>query len=194
MQRVMGGPEGSLWHPGYFTGRFYTPNPAPSTDLLITASQLYYAPITIYKTCTIDQLIVRTSVAGSAGARARLGLYADNGSGQPVSLLSACTVEINVDSGAPAALTGTLTTPQIVRPGLVWAAMATDAAATQGTFRASLAMGGAGYIIGASTAANALTGAGCTGYSHAYAYAALPATASALSSSGVTPFFAFRVA
>ena len=120
---------------GMKVGNYYTTGAGQSTTVFPEAD-MRCAPIVIGRPGTIDAIAISITGAGTAGAVVRLGLYADDGTGElPGALLSECTA--TVDGTAIGAVAKTLTTPQKVQAGQkVWvAAVVQGGAVTRPTVR-----------------------------------------------------------
>lgn len=98
------------------SGLYYTPNGTPST-LVVTQNRMYCQPFWVGNAITLDRIGIGFTTAAS-GSAVRLGIYADNGSGYPGSLV--------LDAGTVATATGTgepeITINQALTPGLYWLA------------------------------------------------------------------------
>lgn len=80
-------------------------------------------PLVVPDSATLDRIGVNCSTAG-AGSLARLGLYRDNGSGKPGSLLlQAGTVDLSTTGNK------TIVINQVLRPGIYWVACLIEGAA-----------------------------------------------------------------
>jgi hypothetical protein len=105
------------------TGKFYT-LPGAGTTAAPTNGTVHCTPFIVNATQTFTALAVNVTVAGTSGvALTRLGIYSDNGSGYPGSLL--------VDAGTVASdTTGwkTVTISQSLAPGIYWLVAVTQGA------------------------------------------------------------------
>lgn len=163
-------------------GRFYTPWTASTSSAIPAADTLELLPFYVPAGAMLDRLGVDVTIAGTAGAVVRLGVYTDDGNGRPDALLlDAGTVAATavgqplIDlSAAPfafpaaglfwigGAVQGGAGTRPTVRRGVSMGVpvSGTTAAQTAGT-PAGYTLGGVGGALPASAAAAALFGAGC---------------------------------
>jgi hypothetical protein len=111
---------------------WYLPPPCTTVAQLATVAQMRMHPLVLTQPQTLDQLIIETTVAGSATAVTRLGVYASAANGQPGALLlDAGTVDSTV---TPAVLTKGITLA--LAAGVYWLAAVTQGApATGPTYR-----------------------------------------------------------
>ena len=68
----------------------------------ITADRLYYMPMCVTSTISLDQLVVEVTIAGAGGTVARLGIYNADTDWQPTSLVedSGLTATVPLDAAA----------------------------------------------------------------------------------------------
>lgn len=154
--------------PGWTSGRYYfCPNTnSVSTSAALGNGTLRAVPFYVPNTIAITKVGSEITGAGDAGSKLRLGIYADDGTGRPSSLV--------VDAGQIAADSATvqeitLGTPVTLGPGWYWAAAAVQAVTvTQPTVRLASIMtaptdcGGTIPAAGQGTygwGANGITGA-----------------------------------
>lgn len=124
---LIGGNQGNGLSPSWAVGRYYF---CPNTNSLSTSATLgnstlralaFYVPNTV----SITKIGAEITSAGEAGSKLRLGIYSDDGTGRPGSLL--------VDAGQIAGDSATvqeitLATPLSIGPGWYWAAGAVQSA------------------------------------------------------------------
>ena len=169
------------------SGAWYAPQATlvGATNRSLATGTLFYVPLWVPR-CAIDALAVKVTVVGAAGALIRLGLYADDGQGQPGALIE--------DAGTgDATILGViqlaLSAPRSVA-GLVWLGAVGQVAASSTIIGFLSAMGGS---VSASTADIALSNSLTTFY-QASVGGALPANAaSTLAVSGTGPRIVTRV-
>lgn len=82
--------------PRLYTGtRYYSVDQGVAATMSIAQSSLYALPFIPPVNCTLNNVNINVNVAGAAGAVCRFGLFADNGSGYPGTLiLDAGTVSV----------------------------------------------------------------------------------------------------
>lgn len=156
--------------------RWYLPSDNASTlsGVNHTTPSVFFAPMVVEKTITIDAIAVEVTTAGIAGSFCRFGIYNGNASTcEPTTLI--------VDSGDVAASTTgvktfVLGTPITLQPGLYFTALSTGSS-TQHQFR-SMAVSSFATVIGQASAGGANQGSYINGTRAAYG--ALPANASSL--------------
>jgi hypothetical protein len=164
----------------YFVGQMVTGrvSGAANTTLALPANQLQAYPIRILRAITISTLstIITTAAAGSTF---RVGIYNDNGSLYPSTLVTGSDAGLMVGTATGAQATN-LSPAITLQPGLYWLAICTNVSFT---IRA-LALGAVSSILGDLTALGASSGA--TGRAISFTFAAMPttfpATASLISS------------
>lgn len=114
------------------SGLWYAP-PCTVTTVTLQQGVVYYLPVYFDRVTALSGLGLEVTTAGSAGSVVSLGLYADNGTGQPGVLI--------LDAGQIDGTSATVQTKAItahVGPGIVWlAACGLGSPATQPTVRAS---------------------------------------------------------
>ncbi len=156
--------------------RWYLPSDNASTLSSVnhTTPSVFFVPMVIEKTITIDAIAVEVTTAGIAGSFCRFGIYnGDAASCNPTTLI--------VDSGdISASTTGVKTfvlgTPITLQPGLYFTALSTGSS-TQHQFR-SMAVSSFATVIGQASAGGANQGSYINGTRASYG--ALPANASSL--------------
>lgn len=120
------------WQPGYLTGNYYFCNSyfGPSTNSGLGFGTLRVTAWTVHSAVTITRLFAEHTVA-QTGTTLRIGIYADNGSGQPGALvLDAGTINTANTAGVQE-----ITVSQALTPGLYWVGGAVQGAGTQPTIR-----------------------------------------------------------
>lgn len=142
------------------TRYYFAASPGSAGTMTPTNGRLTATPVFFGKSVAIDALFAETTTAGNAGAQLRLGIYADDGTGDPGALI--------IDGGtvpADAAAVAQVVIPATtLAPGLYWFAVAIqNAAATAPVVRAvsgsatlphhagSAALPGAGAAVVAAT-------------------------------------------
>lgn len=182
----------------WVTGRFYgLPLGVTPVAVLTVASTLYAYPIYIPNTVTISTLNISVTT-GQTGGACHIGLYKDNGSGYPSTLV--------FDSGAISGLTSTtvvtstLSPTQTVNAGWYWVASIFTASATMPSVIGSTSnyASSINARLGSNSAANALatSGEAATGISVSGTYGSLPSTfttGATLTLNAATPLFALGV-
>jgi len=100
---------------GATANRYYGPMIAGATaTAAMTLNVIYASPFAVVKTITLDRIAINVTTA-AAGATARLGIYADDGTTYPGSLvLDAGTVDVSTTGMK------TITISQELTPGLYW--------------------------------------------------------------------------
>ncbi|NIJ07252.1 hypothetical protein FHS31_000848 [Sphingomonas vulcanisoli] len=165
-------------NPTYLSGLSYR-QPGAITTFTGTTNVVYYTPLVIYSTVTINALTV--SVATGAAGNARIGLYSnDPTQNGPLTKLGEVTTP--VDTTNAATLTGTM--PAItLAPGLYWTAVLFNATPTMTSLAASDAEQLVQSFIGTNSVSTLFAGsAQATGWTQPQTYASgLPATASSIS-------------
>jgi hypothetical protein len=145
---------------GYYYGSFI--NATALTTLALSANILYAVPIIIQERSTWTGIAINVTSAGASGTKARLGIYSDNGSGYPSSLVVNAG-EVTVDStGVKELSLGSLT----LIPGVYWLSICSSGAPTV----LAVAPAGAIPILGTDLASLYL------GWSISYTYGTLPST------------------
>jgi hypothetical protein len=155
------------------------------TGTPITHQVLYYTPIFISQTTTLDRLAIFTGATFSGSSTVRVGIYNDT-NGQPSTLL------LDAGTVAPVAASAgyTITINQTLSTGFYWLAFC-----QQGTAPTASIYGGAasstsqgGNLLFAATTVNGtlITGFNQTGVTGAFA------NAGTIAVSGSTPYVWFR--
>ncbi len=102
---------------GFTAGRYFFPHSAALTTTAGTLNRLTAVPFLVGKTTTFDRIAVEVTAFIASGLQ-RLGIYGDNGSGSPGSLvLDAGTVSTDTPNGAKE-----ITISQSLTPGVYWLA------------------------------------------------------------------------
>lgn len=121
----------SLYLPAWVAGRYYGVGATLRASAIPAEASAVYTPLAVPADSSIDRIAVDVITAGGAGAVMRLGLYNDNGTGRPGTLLlDAGTVDVST--------TGTkeIIVAQALSAGLIWmVAVVQGAAATRPTMR-----------------------------------------------------------
>lgn len=113
------------------SGRYYSQDGGSRDTAVMGASTVAFAPLYVEDALTIDRLAIDVTVASTAGGKARLGIYNDDGTGYPNALLlDGGTVAADA-AATPEATVGPYTLPR----GLYWLAVRSDASATSPTVR-----------------------------------------------------------
>jgi hypothetical protein len=134
-----------------------------ATTLAITANVMYYAPILVTTSITIDQLQLVVTVAGAAGKLVRMGIYNADTDWQPTSLvLDAGTVLVDTTG------VKSISISQVLPPGRYITALVSDGTPTLRSLRAGARY--TGYVL--STGANPYISDETFGF----AFGVLPAT------------------
>lgn len=170
---------------------YYASSPGSvGTNAALGVGTLRASPSIIHRTTTLDRIGADITVVGEAGSKLRLGIYADDGAGQPGALVLDGG-QIAGDSATVQALTISIT----LSPGVYWwAAVVQTVTTTQPTVRtsngwtppipifSSTALPGAGGLIAG------VSGTGVTG--------ALPVTfpTTGFAATATVPRLFFRVA
>lgn len=110
----------------------YVRTPGAASTGAGSLDQLYLTPVYLYAGESFDRIACETTAAGGAGAVARLGVYADDGTGKPGPLI--------FDSGTVATDPAASIRPIVIAwtvpvSGLYWIAVNTGGNANSGTFR-----------------------------------------------------------
>jgi hypothetical protein len=177
--------------PAVRSGFYYYPAGQNSITTLATlgVGTLRIAPAVIPRAITIDRLGAEITAVGEAGSKLRIGIYADDGTGKPGSLLLDAG-QINGDS----ATVQEITVNQTLNPGIYWfGAVVQAVTTTQPTVRI-IANWTPPILMGISTS---LPGAGATvlGLSMSGVTGALPGTFSTTpGSSASIPRLFYRIA
>lgn len=155
-----------LLYPPFVSGYYYRTPPSSSTygTVALGSGVLTAAPFYVPASCTIDRLGADVSTIGDAGSKVRLGIYADDGSFRPGTLV--------LDAGqilGDSATVQTITVSQALTRGWYWfgsaAQSVTVTAPTMRTLSALAVQGvGTASIYGAGSSRigytkNAVTGA-----------------------------------
>ena len=144
--------------------------------VLLLKDIIYFTPHPVPVERTIDRIACYASVVGDAAARVRMGIYADDGTGNPGALL-VDGGEMNFSSGVgikAAVVALTLPTP------LVWLAFTQTFTAVSPTV--AIASGAEGCPLGVGGDLGAIGGG-----TVANAYGALPAAAPAITTLSANP-------
>lgn len=166
------------------TGNYYLCNgqASPGTSAVLGNGILRLCPWQVPNAVTLTKIGAEVTAVGQAASTVRLGIYADNGYGQPASLI--------LDAGTiagDAVGVQELTISQPLAPGLYWVGAAIQGA---GTTQPTVRVPGTGYTPTINVAQNAIPGSAASwiGYQQvAGVPGALPATLSALSVVGTAP-------
>ena len=118
-----------------------------------TVNRLYYDPWFLSEEQTITAVGLDMSAAGTASNVLRIGIFDDNGSHAPGTLLAQSTVA----GDGIAMLTWTLGTPQAVGPGIFWIAVGPQGSGSGGTVRGAIIANPFSVDIGESGASFAST-------------------------------------
>ncbi len=116
-------PSPIIWQPPQ-TGEYTTGllNARQSSSGTMTADTLWAVPCVLPTAGSYSDMRIRVDT-GNAGANARLGVYADDGSGSPGALIE----EAGTFTPTAAAFYEVdFAAPRILGPGLLWLAMLTD--------------------------------------------------------------------
>jgi hypothetical protein len=164
--------------PGRF---FFAASPGASGTIATTNGRLTATPVFFAKPVTIDALFAEVTAAGNAGAQVCLGIYADDGTGDPGALL--------VDGGtvaADAVAVAQVTFSAItLQPGMYWFAAAIQNAGTAApTLRSVSGSATAAHHPGSSTLPGAAAAIVCATHSATVTSGGLPATWSPNASPG----------
>ncbi len=172
---------GARLTPGYYIG----PQGAGRSTLAMVASTEYASPVHIAGSGTLARIGLEVTVA-AAGSTVRLGIRADNGTGQPGTLL----VDAGTVDGSVASSSGTeLTISQPVTPGLYWFTATAQGGAP--TIRAAL---GDLYPAAGNSLASALSAVPNAGYATgATVTGALPNSFTVGLPRGVVPRIVVRI-
>jgi hypothetical protein len=160
---------------------------APSAQA-ITAGQLRAHPILIRRAVTITELRAEVTVIGAASTF-RLGIYRDNGSLYPGSLVAGSDVSTIVSS-VVGVKTVTFASPIVLSPGLYWVVINTAVAFTIRAIPVSACLPILGSLVTIGTAAP------ITGYTIGFAFAAMPSVypaSAAFLNNSLAPWVIFRV-
>lgn len=158
--------DNNLVVPGteFVVGRYTVP-PVSQANSAITLNSFRVYPIQIRRRTTIDRIGISVTT-GQASGVVRLGIYRDNGSGLPGTLL---TDFGTVDASATA--TPTLTVSQTIEPGRYWIGGASQGSATAPTVQANT-----GSLPGITAVSLSEASANLNGYEMTGVSGALPAT------------------
>jgi len=120
--------------PPWQSGRYYTPIWGSTGTQLLTSNQLRLACFYVPNQVTLSRIGAEITLAGEAGAVLRLGIYADDGTGQPGALVvDAGTVPADVAAVVETVINVTL------NPGFYWVGGVPQSCPTTApTVRASL--------------------------------------------------------
>jgi hypothetical protein len=174
---------------GYFvSGRYYAAgnNGNVGTSAALGNDNLRVSPIYFRNSVTIDRIGLEVTVAGSAGALVRLGIYESNESGYPAArILDAGTIDGTVVAAHE------ITISQSLPPGVYWlGAVIQGSPATQPTIRVTTA---SSFSVGATSLTASLQAP--VGYATASVAGGLPADfASASNAIAIAPRVAVRIA
>jgi hypothetical protein len=120
---------GPYWYPaGYKSANYYYCNSSANSGTSATQANnnVRVSAWIVTASITITRLFAEYTVAGNAGAVFRIGIWNDDGTGQPGTLvLDAGTIAVD---GTPAV--SELTVSQALSPGLYWVGGAVQSAAT----------------------------------------------------------------
>lgn len=155
---------------GLVSGKYIgPPNTSPGGVALAVQGVLACSPIMIGNSGVLDRIGINVTVLGEAGSVVRLGIYKDNGLGQPDYLiLDAGTVPGDGSTGIKE-----ITISQWVLPGRYWLAAVAQLCPTTGpTVRAST---GSPLVFLPDTAANADNPGARNGFQQSSITGALPA-------------------
>lgn len=169
------------------TGRYVTPAFSKNgSNLTIANETLFAVPVVFSNSGTLDRLAIYINVAGQAGAKVRLGIYRDNGTGAYPGTLVVDTGQLAAD--AVGAVVATISVP--VTAGVYWlAAVAQSAATTQPTVPCPLSM----YPRVMPTNAADAVQAAARSYQQTGVSGALPATFTVTPATGIRdPLMAVR--
>lgn len=114
----------------HVAGRFFVINSTSSTNLIPTLNELRAYPFPVYRPLQLGALFVQCTLAGSGDSVVRLGIYNDDGTGFPGTLLTEIGTVATSGTGV-----FTLNVPMatLINPGLYWVA-----GVTQGTTAATM--------------------------------------------------------
>lgn len=138
----------ALWPPRILkTGLYYPTSPEVAGDQthVLTKDQVVFTPFPVTQGFTADRISLGVAVAGTAGAKIRLGIYNDDGSGQPGTLLLDAGT-INGDSNTYQ----DITISQALASGtMYWVAVCWQVQSVgSGTVRGSVPTFSTGYWVG----------------------------------------------
>ena len=106
---------------------YYVSSPGANTGGTQNNQQMKAVPWPVAERIVIDRLFVDISTAGNAGSLVRLGVYSDDGTGEPGALLvNAGTI----DASTTGVKEITLASPFTLEPGLYWATAGISGATT----------------------------------------------------------------
>lgn len=143
------------------TGRFYDSGLAASyTTVALSANVLYAVPFLVPKTVTYSALVFEVTTQ-SAGNNARLGIYSDTNGAPDALVLDGGTVSLT-GTGAK-----TVVISQSLTAGAYWLAYVSNGTPSVRATSATSANPSLGFTSGTDTTVH-------TGWSVAFAYAALP--------------------
>lgn len=95
------GPRSFTYVSAAYYSALQSTDSAASNSAALTNGDCYFIPIIILSAVTAASLAIRLNTNGSLGSVARLGIFNDNGSGKPGTvLLDAGTVATNTGAGA----------------------------------------------------------------------------------------------
>jgi hypothetical protein len=105
-------PKTNAWYFSSVTGGINTK--------ALTAGDLYCMPVVLpYDSVTLQALGLDVTTAGSAGSVARMGIFADDGTGYPGALVAGSEVS-GIVTTATGFKSGTLAAPLTIRGGFYW--------------------------------------------------------------------------
>lgn len=151
------------------TGRFFVINSSASTNVIPTLNELRVYPWPVWRPLQLGALFVQVAVAGSGDSVVRLGVYGDDGTGLPSTLVQ----ELGTVSGAaPGVFTLNVPMAIMLNTGLYWVA-----AVCQGTTAPTMVTvaGGALYNPQALFSGAAAFAPAFSGWRHTGVSGALPA-------------------
>jgi hypothetical protein len=145
-------------------GRYHSTFPDSNTTLALTINRLYAIPFMVSETKTISRIAIHVTTLG-ASASARLGIYQDNGSIYPGSLVSDCGT-VSMTSTGLKEITGL--NISLTANTLYWLALVCNVAATV----TACAVVYLNALLGYPT--TSLNTVGFASYYVAFTYATLP--------------------
>lgn len=114
--------------PPLVTGRWYRfPNISSSNTAILTTGLMHASPKFISSDITLDRLGAEVTLIGDAGSKVRLGIYADDGTGRPGSLV----LDAGTIAGDSASVQA-ITISQALTRGWYWFAQVTQIVTTTG--------------------------------------------------------------
>lgn len=171
----------------FIKGRYYAGTfGLPGTSNIFGNGQFRVHPFTAREQITIDRIGAEVTVAGSAGAVLRLGIYNDNGNGYPNKLvLDAGTIDATIVGPQE------ITINTVLPAGLYWIG-----AAVQGnpTTVPTLRSNGVGSQLVGATSLSAAVSSATVGYSNAFTGELGAVFAAGSNAGGASPRVVIRIA